>query len=117
MLEIICQKCQTVHRYEVSDNCSKCESSFHDVINPLPPKRPYKLIAAVLGVTFTGGIITDNLIFDTDNNVQANAEEIYVLYNGMQTCVQQKAQMSTKTLDRTAYSAFAKRCSETIARK
>lgn len=114
MLEIICKKCDTVHRYEISDNCSKCESSFNELMNPPKKKGSYKLVAALFGITFMSGVVVDNVVFDSDNNVQANPEEIYVLYNSMSQCIARQTSNSTGNV---SYSEFAKKCSQVIGKK
>lgn len=118
MLEIICKECETVHRYEVSDNCSKCESSFNEMMNPAKKKRPYKLVAALFGITFVSGIAVDNVIFDTNHNVQAKPNDIYILYNSMSQCVEKKARLSTiRALNDAQYNRFAQECSKLISEK
>ena len=67
--------------------------------------------------TVTGGVITDNLIFDSNNNVQANPEEIYTLYAGMSKCIEQKARLSSSSLSSMQYNVFAKDCSKVMSNK
>lgn len=117
MLEIICKKCDTVHRYEISDNCSKCENSFYDTINPPEQKKSYKLTTALFAITFASGIIIDNVVFDSDNNVQANPDEIYTLYAGMSQCIAQKSRLSNSASNNNQYNVFAKDCAKIISNK